>query len=97
MSQKEGQWKRVWTYGGKLTENVCQAVSREILVPAILRAEEAGYPTILSVYDEIVAEIPEGFGDVEEFRHLMNGPLPDWASDWPIKVDTPWIGKRYRK
>jgi len=97
MSQKEGQWKRVWTYGGKLTENVCQAVSREILVPAILRAEEAGYPTILSVYDEIVAEIPEGFGNVEEFRHLMNGPLPDWANGWPIKVDTPWIGKRYRK
>ena len=97
MSQKEGQWKRVWTYGGKLAENACQAVSREVLVPAMMRAEEAGYPVILSVYDEIVSEVPGDFGDVEEFRELMNGPLPDWAADWPIRVDTPWRGKRYKK
>ena len=96
MAQKEGQWKRVHTYGGKLTENACQAVSREILVPAMLRLEEAGYPPILSVYDEIVAEVPDGFGSLDEFKALMAGPLPAWAEGWPVGVDA-WEGQRYRK
>ncbi len=96
MAQKEGQWKRVNTYGGKLTENACQATSRELLVPAMLRAEEAGYPIILSVYDEIVSEVPEDFGSVEEFTKIMEGPLPDWAAGWPVTVDA-WEGDRFRK
>lgn len=95
MAQKEGQWKRVATYGGKLAENATQATSRQILVPAMLAAEKAGYKIILSVYDEIVAEIPESFGSVEEFKEIM-AIRPAWASDWPISVDA-WRGKRYRK
>lgn len=96
MATKEGQWKRVKTYGGKLAENACQATSREILVPAMLRAEERGYHVILSVYDEIVAEVSEDFGSLKEFLSTMEGPLPDWCSDWPIRVDG-WEGNRYRK
>lgn len=96
MAKKEGQWRRVHTYGGKLTENACQATSREILVPAMLRAEEAGYHVILSVYDEIVAEVPKDFGNLEEFLGIMKRPLPVWAKDWPIEADG-WQGKRYRK
>jgi DNA polymerase len=97
MSQKDGQWKRVFTYGGKLTENAVQATSRQILVPAMRRVEEAGYPIILTVYDEIVAEAPIGFGSLEEFAELMAGPLPDFAKDWPITLGPPWEGTRYRK
>jgi len=93
---KTGQWLRVGTYGGKLTENACQAVSREILVPAMLRAEAAGYDIILSVYDEIVAEVPDDFGSLEDFLGVMSGPLPEWAFDWPITVGG-WEGQRYRK
>jgi DNA polymerase len=96
MAQKEGQWRRVNTYGGKLTENACQAVSRQILVPAMLRAEEAGYGIILSVYDEIVCEVPKDFGSIEEFTEIMSGPLPGWCSDWPVSVDA-WEGERYKK
>tara|TARA_Y100000034_G_C6522611_1_gene224970 strand:- start:70 stop:360 length:291 start_codon:yes stop_codon:yes gene_type:complete len=96
MAQKEGQWKRVHTYGGKLAENACQAVSREILVPATLRAEAAGYAPILTVYDEIVVEVAEDFGTLDEFKSLMAGPLPDWCADWPVSVDA-WEGQRYRK
>ena len=96
MAQKTGQWQWVSTYGGKLTENACQAVSREILVPAVLRAEEAGYSPVLTVYDEIVAEVPEDFGSIDEFKSLMTGPLPDWCDDWPVTVDA-WEGQRYRK
>ena len=96
MAMKTGQWLRVGTYGGKLTENACQAVSREILVPAMLRAEAAGYDIILSVYDEIVAEVPDDFGSLEDFLGVMSEPLPEWAFDWPITVDG-WEGQRYRK
>ena len=96
MANKEGQWKRVGTYGGKLTENAVQATSREILAPAVKRAEDAGYHVILTVYDEIVCEVPENFGSEKEFAEIMNECPGDWAKDWPIKVET-WTGKRYRK
>ena len=96
MAMKTGQWIRTSTYGGKLTENACQAVSREILVPAMLRAEAAGYGIILSVYDEIVAEVPEDFGSLQEFLDIMKEPLPKWCHDWPIDVNG-WEGQRYKK
>jgi DNA polymerase len=96
MAQKTGQWVRISTYGGKLAENACQATSRELLVPAMFRAEEAGYPIILTVYDEIVCEVPDGHGSLEEFVSIMEGPLPDWAHDWPITASA-WEGDRYKK
>lgn len=93
---KTGQWKRVYTYGGKLTENAIQAISREVLKAAELRAEAAGYPLILDVYDEIVAQPEIGFGSAEEFAEIMKECPGDWARGWPINVDV-WEGDRYRK
>jgi len=95
MSYKDGQWKSVGTYGGKLVENAVQATSRELLVPAMLRVEKYGYPIILSVYDEIVSEVPIGHGSQEEFTEIMS-ELPRWAEGWPVSVDA-WEGDRYRK
>jgi DNA polymerase len=96
MAQKEGQWKRVATYGGKLTENATQATARQRLVPSMLRLEKAGYPLILSVYDEIVAEVPNSFGSIKEFADIMREPAGEWDADWPIDVDV-WEGDRYKK
>lgn len=96
MATKEGQWKRVYTYGGKLTENATQATAREVLAPAMLRLDEAGYRLILDVYDEIVAEMPYGKGSVEEFKEIMLESPGKWADDWPISVDV-WEGERYKK
>jgi len=95
MSQKEGQWKRVNTYGGKLTENAVQAVSRELLVPSMLRVRAAGYPIIMSVYDEIVCEMPNGQGSKQELKQLLE-ILPDWAAGWPVTAEV-WEGERYKK
>lgn len=95
MTQKAGQWQRVSTYGGKLTENAVQATSRELLVASMLAVEDAGYPIILSVYDEIVCEVPEGFGSREDMGAIIS-QKPVWASNWPITVST-WEGGRYRK
>jgi DNA polymerase len=96
MATKTGQFHRVHTYGGKLAENATQATSREVLMPAVQRIEDAGYPVVLTVYDEIVCEVPEGFGSPEELAEIMQQPAGDWMSDWPIKV-IPWEGARYKK
>lgn len=89
-------WHRVSTYGGKLVENVVQAVARDILAHAIVNLERAGYPIVLHVHDEIVAEVPESFGSLEEFEKIMS-TMPAWAISWPIKATGGWRGKRYRK
>ena len=97
---KTGQWRRVFTYGGKLTENAVQATSREILVPAMHRVRKewdiGKTPIILTVYDEIVCEVPEGFGSKKELEEIMAVSPGDWAAGWPISVDA-WEGNRYRK
>lgn len=89
-------WTKIYTYSGQLCENVVQATARDILTYALVNLEKAGYPVVLHVHDEIVAEIPEGFGSIQEFEKIMS-TLPAWAKDWPIKASGGWIGKRYTK
>jgi DNA polymerase len=82
-------------YGGIWTENVVSAVARDILAEAMLRIEAAGYPIVLHVHDEVVAEVPEGFGSTQEFMQLMTRK-PAWALDLPIAASV-WSGPRYCK
>ena len=89
------RWARMYTYGGKLTENAVQAIARDALVAALFKAERAGYPVVLHVHDELVAEVPAGFGTVEELAALA-GSNPDWLGDCPISA-VGWRGTRYRK
>lgn len=89
-------WIRMRTYSGKLVENLCQATANDILRYAMANLERAGYPIVLHVYDEIVCEVPKGFGSVEELESIMK-TLPSWAAGWPIGADGGWRGRRYRK
>lgn len=89
-------WIRMNTWGGRLTENVVQAVARDILAHAIVNLEAAGYPVVLHVYDEVAAEVPVGFGSVEELERIM-ATLPEWCAGWPVKASGGWRGYRYRK
>ena len=93
---KTKQWVRLDTYGGKLTENIVQAVARDILANSMLNLERAGYPIVLHVHDEIAAEVQAGTGSLLEFEEIMS-TMPMWARDWPIKAKGGWRGQRYRK
>lgn len=89
------QWKRHGAYGGLLTENVVQAMARDIMAAGMQRVEEAGYRPVLTVHDEILSETPEGHGSLEEYVELMK-VRPAWAHDLPIEAEG-WMGGRYRK
>lgn len=89
-------WQRMDTWGGRLVENIVQATARDIQWYGILALEAANYPIVLHVYDEDVAEVPIGFGSIEEFERIMS-VMPSWATGWPIKAKGGWMGRRYRK
>lgn len=90
------QWGRMRLYGGLIVENIVQAVARDFMAEAMLRVEAAGYGTpVLSVHDEIVNEVPEGFGSLEEYESIMR-QLPAWGGDCPVATEG-WRGFRYRK
>lgn len=89
------KWQRQETYGGKLVENITQAVARDLMAEAMLRIEEAGYEVVLSVHDELIAEARNDFGSVDEFEKLMC-ELPTWAEGLPVNSEG-FECRRYRK
>lgn len=89
-------WIKMYTYGGDLAQSVIQATARDFMFHSIPHLERAGYPIVMRVHDELVAEVPEGFGSIEEFESIMSTP-PKWAEGWPVRAAGGWRGKRYRK
>lgn len=94
-------WIRMQLYAGLLQENACQFLANRIQRHGQILQEASGYPLVQHVYDENCAEVPEGFGSIEQFEALMN-VMPAWARTpdgkvWPIKATGGWRGKRYRK
>lgn len=89
-------WIRIQTFGGRLFENVVQAVSRDVLSHAVNHLERRGYSMVMRIHDEVVGEVPEDFGTVEELEAIM-ADLPEWAKGWPIRASGGWEGYRFRK
>jgi hypothetical protein len=90
-----GGWSEQRGWFGSFTENVVQAVARDLLAAAMLRLEAAGYPIVLHVHDEAVAEAPENFGGIDDFLRLMTTP-PAWAADLPVAAKA-WTRACYAK
>ena len=72
-----------------------QAIARDLLVEGMHRLEAAGYPLVLTVHDENITEVPEGFGSAEELAEIMS-VVPAWAEGLPIAVGA-WEDTRYVK
>src|SRR5690606_2255614 len=87
------KWTRLKTYGGKLTENVVQAIARDCLAEAIKRLHRAGYKVVLHVHDEAVAEMERG--DIREMEQIMGKPM-EWAEDLPLAAEG-FTTEYYRK
>ncbi|AHG23439.1 DNA polymerase I [Edwardsiella phage eiAU-183] len=95
-NQLTRQWGWQHTYGGKLAENVTQALCRDILAWCMLPVDNAGYEIILSVHDELITETPDTAEyNVAELERLMCD-LPAWAKGFPLKAEG-WEGYRYKK
>jgi DNA polymerase len=92
-----GRWMRVKTYGGKLVENITQAIARDIMADAMLRLKAAGIPPVLTVHDEIVVEAddPEQPEQTKKFGGIMRQP-PSWWPGIPLDVEVQWT-RRYQK
>ena len=80
------KWDRLETFGGKLTENIVQGTARDLLANALINAANAGYDTVFHVHDEIICEVPNSYGSVEELCRLMC-IKPDWADGLPLNAD----------
>jgi len=85
-SGANGQLSVQETFGGKLAENITQAVARDLLAYAMLNLEAAGYLIVFHVHDEAVTEMPIGKGSVEEACAIM-GKAPEWAAGLPLRAD----------
>ena len=80
------KWSRIETYGPKLVENIVQGTARDLLAEAMLRVEGKGYPIVMHCHDEIIAEVPEGTGSVDEMCEIM-AVQPKWAAGLPLRAD----------
>lgn len=96
--QTSGKWVKLNTYGGKLTENVVQAISRDLLANAIFKVFDLGFNIVLHVHDEIVAEIPKD-GNEEKTLQIMSEAMcsaPSWAKGIPLRA-AGYITEYYKK
>lgn len=92
-SKKTMQRERTW--GGTLTENIVQATARDLMMPAMVRLEKAGFQALLMVHDEGICEMEKGEGSLDEFTKLLC-KRPSWGEGLPIEAKA-WKGPRYRK
>lgn len=96
--QETKQWGDIETYGGKLTENIVQAISRDLIGYAMMQLEQNEYAITMHVHDEAIAEVPaDGWEKqwLSEMERIMGTP-PSWASDLPLNADG-YITPFYKK
>lgn len=95
LKKVEHKWVRGKTYGGSLFQSAVQATGADIINNCLCNVDAAGYPPVLSVYDEALCEVDEDFGSVLSFEtHFLK--KEKWYHDLPMKCET-WVGLTYRK
>lgn len=84
-NQTTRKWEKTDTWGGKLVENIVQAVARDCLAVAMVRLEAAGYDIVFHVHDEVVIEAPDG-SRWQDAADIMGQPI-DWAPGLLLRGD----------
>lgn len=97
MDQTTKQWGNVDTYGGKLVENIIQAIARDLLAQSMLRINGAGFEIVMHVHDEVVCEVPLDISEenLKAIEDIMATPI-DWAEGLTLTADgylTPFYKK----
>lgn len=95
VNAKTKKWEREYTYGGKLVENIVQALCRDLMVFSMFELERAGYKVLITVHDEVVSEREIGKGSIKEFESIMS-KAPAWANGFPIGAEA-YRARRYKK
>lgn len=95
MNQKTKKWEQLETYGGKLAENITQAVARDCLAETVDRLEAAGYPVVFHIHDEVVIEAPLDRADLKDVVRIMS-QVPAWAEGLPLNAEG-WINEFFKK
>ena len=96
VNQYTKKWETIETYGGKLVENVVQAVARDVLASGMFRAEAAGYAVCLHVHDELITETPDTDEySVDELSRIMS-TNPGWSLGLPLAA-AGFETRRYKK
>ena len=95
VNQTSRKVETIETYGGKLTENITQAVARDCLAESIERLEAAGYPVVFHVHDEVCIDIEESRADLADVCRIM-AIRPKWAPDLPLKAEG-YVSKYFKK
>lgn len=97
MNQTTRKWERTKTWGGKLTENLIQAIARDCLAESMTKIQQAGYHIVMHVHDEVIVEVPSE--DAEEhlkrIEELMGEPI-EWAPGLLLTADG-FTSEYYRK
>lgn len=94
-SQESKKWGVIPTYGGKLTENIVQAIARDCLAEALLRVHQAGYQTVMHIHDEVVLDVPVEYADLAAVCDIMGQPIV-WADGLLLKADG-FVSDYYKK
>lgn len=85
-NQTTRKWERTETWGGKLVENIVQAVARDCLAVALLRLDDAGFQTLFTVHDEVIVEEPQGRRTWQDVAGIMGQPI-EWAPGLLLRGD----------
>ena len=95
-SQTTKKWELTETYGGKLTENIVQAVARDLLCSAMMNLYGAGYAIRFHIHDEVILEAPKESGKTLQEAVRLMCTLPEWAEGLPLDA-AGFEGYYYRK
>lgn len=85
VNQTNRKWEITGTYGGKLVENVVQAISRDCLAESLIKLSAQGYHTAMHVHDEVVLDVPREFANLDHVTSIMGQPI-EWAPGLPLKA-----------